>query len=212
MASADAFLASLGINAFLALAFLLLFSLLRLRSPSIYSPRAASAAQRPADLPPGLFGWLRPLLALDERAVFESAGLDVTMYLRFVRLSLHLFAVSSLVGCAGLMPLVLWYPYDSELLALHNMTGNTTWLESLAITHVPDASPVLWGHFVFVYLFTMLTLALLHINYRDYTAFRHESMVKGGAHLSWVLVKEIPDTYADEEELHRLFSRFLARQ
>ena len=75
MSGSDAFLASLAINGGVATAFFAAFSLLRPRTDATYAPRLLRAENTPPQLPPGLFGWLGPLLAIDEDAVVKSAGL-----------------------------------------------------------------------------------------------------------------------------------------
>ena len=92
--------ASLGTNVPMCLVLFCAFALLRPRVPAIYAPRVRlqTLQQRPPELGDGFWDWLGPLLALDERAVLASAGLDVVMYLRFVRLSSQLFAVATVLG------------------------------------------------------------------------------------------------------------------
>ena len=213
----NAFEASLGTNATLAVVLLCAFALLRPRVPAVYAPRARlkHVEQHPPDLGDGLLEWLRPLFEMDERCVLASAGLDVVMYLRFVRLSSQLFAAVTVLAWVGLVPLMHWGPepaQQTEMGVGRNDTRNATsvpWLHGLAITHVPDASPVLWGHLVYVYLFTALALLLLHVNYRGYAALRYEAMAKvsaASAHRCWVLVTDIPEELADEERLHAYFT------
>jgi hypothetical protein len=210
--------ASLGTNVPMCLVLFCAFALLRPRVPAIYAPRVRlqTLQQRPPELGDGFWDWLGPLLALDERAVLASAGLDVVMYLRFVRLSSQLFAVATVLGWVMLVPLMHFEKPTAEQMTemgVHNATGNETgnassthtWLQGLSITHVPDASPVLWGHVTYAYLFTVLALVLLHVNYRGYAALRYETMRVGGVHRCWVLVTDIPVEYADEERLHNYF-------
>jgi len=75
MPGSDAFLASLAINGGVATAFFIAFSLLRPRTDATYAPRLLSAENTPPKLPPGFFGWLGPLLSIDEDEVVKSAGL-----------------------------------------------------------------------------------------------------------------------------------------
>jgi len=75
MSGSDAFLASLAINCGVATAFFIAFSLLRPRTDATYAPRLLRVENTPPKLPPGLFGWLGPLLSIDEDEVVKSAGL-----------------------------------------------------------------------------------------------------------------------------------------
>ena len=200
MTGADALVASLSINAALALLFCTVFSILRPWCPAVYSPRA-SCDLPPPPLPRGIVAWLKPLLALEESSVFSTAGLDAVMYLRFVRMGFQLFAAATFVGCGGLAPLVL----SAERPAPSEPNTNSTWLDQLSVSELPNASTVLWGHVAFIYFFTALGLALLHRNYQGFAVLRWQALSCGAPYRYWVLVREIPEEYVDAERMFHFF-------
>jgi hypothetical protein len=226
MAGRDAFVSSLYVNVLFGLFFLLCFCLLRTRLPSIYSPRerVMRGSQRPPALPPGLFDWIRPLMRLEERTLTASAGLDATMYLRFLHLSFQLFAVASVFGCGIVLPVNLYYDnlYYAELDdgtvtmadtdvvtapqpgALSNISRPL--LDRLSMTHMRDASPMLWLHFTFVYFLTAYALSLIHENFRGFADLRHDSMLRDRQiHHRWILVDNIPLDLREEDKLFDYF-------
>ena len=100
--------------------FFLLFCVLRTRLRAIYSPRVRllrGTAHAPPLLPPGFFAWIKPLILLDEASITTTAGLDATMYLRFLYLSFQLFAAASVLGCGVILPVNVYYDnlYYAEL-------------------------------------------------------------------------------------------------
>lgn len=112
MAGRDAFVTSLNINIVFGLVFFLLFCVLRTRLRTIYSPRVKlfqNTPHAPPPLPPGLFAWIKPLIEINESTVTDVAGLDATMYLRYLYLSFQLFAASAIVGCGAVLPVNVYY-------------------------------------------------------------------------------------------------------
>lgn len=194
------FLASLAINSGLGLAFFLTFVVLRSTSPSVYSPRSHGrrllAAQPPPPLlPHALFAWLGPLLAIDETCTLETAGLDVAMYLRFLRVAFQIMIAASLFGFAVLIPIIRFAPDLSfpdtqtspqSWLDSNSTSGNSSseqavpWLDNLSITHVRIGSPLFYAHLALAYLLTFLTLFLLHVNYRGYASLRQHRFILRG--------------------------------
>jgi hypothetical protein len=119
-AASDAFEASLLINVQFGLFFFFAFCVLRTRLRSVYSPRARllkGTSNAPPALPRGFLAWIKPLILLDEENLTASAGLDATMYLRFLFLSFQLFTIASFVGCGFVLPINVYYDnvYYAEL-------------------------------------------------------------------------------------------------
>ena len=199
--------------------------------PVVYSPRSLTSQPPPPPLPCGLFEWLAPLLAIDETSVLETAGLDVTIYLRFLRVAFQIFVSASLFGCAVLIPIIRIAPDLSFPDTQTNMTaGNSSnaqavpWLDNLSITHVRCGSPLFYGHLALAYLITLLAFYLLHINYREYGRLR-QCFILGShcpiehphdhneewrkavqPHHSWVMVNDIPEQYRSEAALGTFFA------
>ena len=198
--ASEQFLASLALNSALGLAFFLVFAGLRRALPSVYSPRSEvrllAAQPPPPALPRGLLAWLGPLLATDEECVLDSAGLDVVMYLRFLRVAFQVLVAASLFGFAVLIPIIRFAPDlsfpDTQTspqwwLDSNATSGNSSsdqavpWLDNLSITHVRSGSPLFYAHLALAYLATGLTLFLVHVNYRGYARLRHR-FIFGGRH------------------------------
>ena len=79
-------------------------------------------------------------------------------------------------------------------------------LDRLSMTHMRDASPMLWLHFAFVYFLTALALSLIHDNFRGFADLRHDSMLRDRhIHHRWILVDNIPPHLREEEQLFDYF-------
>ena len=112
MADRDAFLTSVWVNLLFGLFFFLAFCALRPRLPISYAPRVRlerGSPHVPPTLPSGFFAWIKPLIQIDEMHLTASAGLDATMYLRFLYLSWQLLAAASVVGCGVVLPVNVYY-------------------------------------------------------------------------------------------------------
>ncbi|KAJ2878161.1 hypothetical protein H4R27_005929 [Coemansia aciculifera] len=83
---------------------LVVFSLLRVRWPELYSHRLRLRHMRPANLPRTLFGWVYPMVTMSDRHVLETMGLDAVLYLRAYRMFIYLFAILSILGMGILYP------------------------------------------------------------------------------------------------------------
>src|SRR5436190_12185925 len=77
-----------GINLTLGFGTLVLFSFLRPRYSTIYSPKqfAPEDKQPPKIEENKLWGWVKPVLKVDDHKLLRELGLDAVMFIRFIRL------------------------------------------------------------------------------------------------------------------------------
>src|SRR5437667_10447001 len=77
-----------GLNLTLGFGTLVLFSFLRPRNSTIYSPKqfAPGDKQPPKIEENKLWGWVKPVLKEDESSLIKKIGLDAVMFIRFIRL------------------------------------------------------------------------------------------------------------------------------
>ncbi|KAG5457648.1 MAG: LOW QUALITY PROTEIN: late exocytosis, associated with Golgi transport-domain-containing protein, partial [Olpidium bornovanus] len=74
---------------------------------TIYSPRTflVEGKARSDPLPNSYFGWIRPLLILDQETIVSRVGLDAYTFLRFLRIGFVLFASASVFAVPVLVPI-----------------------------------------------------------------------------------------------------------
>lgn len=112
-------------------------------------PEAPAAPQR------SFLGWVRDALAPSEEQVIDHAGVDTAVLLRFLKMGLRLFLISTAVNFVLVLPL--------------NATGRNRQetLEGLSMANVQEGSWRLWGHVVSIYIMTGLAFYHMLTMYRE---------------------------------------------
>ncbi|KAJ2836694.1 hypothetical protein FBU31_001306 [Coemansia sp. 'formosensis'] len=129
---------------------LVVFSLLRVRWPELYSHRLRLRFMRPANLPRTLFGWVYPMVTMSDRHVLETMGLDAVLYLRAYRMFIYLFAVLSIFGMGVLYPVnYFWGVEDGAQLG----SNHTVFDSPLAFVGDLSSGRYAAAHVVLAYVF-----------------------------------------------------------
>ncbi|KAJ2819826.1 hypothetical protein IWW50_005317, partial [Coemansia erecta] len=114
---------------------LLVFSLLRLRWPELYSHRLRLRHMRPSNIPRTLLGWIYPACTMSDRHVLETIGLDATLYFRAFRMFIYMFICLSAFGMLILYPVNFYWGreddkddekhtiFDSPIATVTNLSG-----------------------------------------------------------------------------------------
>jgi hypothetical protein len=90
----------------------------------------------------GIFNWIKTIVTYSEKDIQQSHGIDVLVYLQFVKFCIILFVFMTAIGMLVLLP--------TNYSGTNGMSGfNATCLGNL---HEED--PRLWIHLCAVYLFT----------------------------------------------------------
>ncbi|AGO12621.1 AaceriAER282Wp [[Ashbya] aceris (nom. inval.)] len=201
--SAKDFVASpILINGVQFLAFVIAFTLLRLRLKRIYQPKSSfrliNDEKKPDPLPVGPWQWFVPLLKSSHNLIIQQAGLDGYFFIRY----LYVFAAYSFVSSVWILPLLM--PVNVQggeqkdtlnRLSLSNLGSRQS---SYMYAHVVVSLVYFWG--------------LLFVIYREltyYTAIRHAvlSSPRYAKKLSsrTVLFQSVPEQYLSETEFSKLF-------
>ncbi|KAI0290933.1 DUF221-domain-containing protein [Multifurca ochricompacta] len=138
---------SIGVTSFLV------FSYCRTRWPLLFAPRTKLKGFSPheAHTQNAFFGWILPTLMTSEYSVLQIVGLDAAVLLNFFKMSFYLFSICSVFAVTILMPINL----------------KPDWFDL-----VSDADSYLSLHLVFTYLFTLLSLRLIFLNYKRFIKAR----------------------------------------
>ncbi|KAJ2356663.1 hypothetical protein H4S01_006656, partial [Coemansia sp. RSA 2610] len=113
---------------------LVVFSVLRLRWPELYSHRLRLRQMRPSTIPRTLFGWVYPVSTMSDRHVLETIGLDAVLYFRAFRMLAYMFVSLSAFGMLVLYPVNYYWAredgdqgkrtiFDSPLASVSNLSG-----------------------------------------------------------------------------------------
>ncbi|KAH9073112.1 DUF221-domain-containing protein [Lactarius deliciosus] len=166
---------SIGVTAFL------IFSYCRTRWPLLFAPRTKLKGFSPheAHAHGAFFGWIIPTLRTSEYSVLQIVGLDAAVLLNFFKMSFYLFSLCSVFAVSILMPVNLknnigigdeddddpdWHTVQPQHKSLRK---ETDWFDL-----VSDANSYLSLHLVFTYLFTLLSLRFIFLNYKRFIKAR----------------------------------------
>ncbi|KAI9465651.1 DUF221-domain-containing protein [Lactarius psammicola] len=166
---------SIGMTAFL------IFSYCRTRWPLLFAPRTKLKGFSPheAHAHGAFFGWILPTLRTSEYSVLQIVGLDAAVLLNFFKMSFFLFSLCSVFAVSILMPVNLknnigigdeddddpdWHTVPTQDKSLRK---EPDWFDL-----VSDANSYLSLHLVFTYLFTLLSLRFIFLNYKRFIKAR----------------------------------------
>ncbi|PLW13499.1 hypothetical protein PCANC_15599 [Puccinia coronata f. sp. avenae] len=201
--STSTFISALIISATIAGIQVGAFLILRTSIRKIYAPRTylpvPSKRSQPVSVTP--WGWLLPTLRLPSKSMIPTAGLDAYMYIRFLRLMIFIFAPTSCLVAAVLLPL--------------NSIGtsvSTTGLNSFAFGNIPENQQIRYvGHLLCAYAITIWTVYLIQKEMSKYIQLRQEYLTRQ-SHLDLpqsrtVLVTGVPKSFLSSQVLNSLTAR-----
>ncbi|KAI9316332.1 hypothetical protein BX666DRAFT_227509 [Dichotomocladium elegans] len=185
------------------LLFFLIFCFLRTRErwAPIFAPRMHMKRHKPPALPNTFFGWILPLLKIDNREIMYKVGLDAVVMLQFLTMAIKLFGICSVFGIATLVPISVTNGNVTQT----NLTGQ---IDNLAITVLDDSSSFLIAYLVYTYLFCFLTFFFVHQNFHSFLYLRARYLLRVSKTLSCrtVVVTGIPRDLRSDEKLADYYS------
>ncbi|MQL72107.1 hypothetical protein Taro_004431 [Colocasia esculenta] len=165
---------SAAINILSALAFLVLFAVLRLQpfNDRVYFPKWYLRGLRSSPTRAGIvqkfvnldwksylrfLGWMPDALRMPEAELIDHAGLDSAVYLRIYLIGLKIFVPITFLAFAILVP-VNWTNNTLE-----NSKGKleSSSIDKLSISNIPQGSHRFWAPIVMAYTFTFWTCYVL---------------------------------------------------
>ncbi|KAI9292695.1 DUF221-domain-containing protein [Neoconidiobolus thromboides FSU 785] len=179
------------------------FSILRVTWRSLYSSKEKLTNRPPPIIPKTLFGWFVPLFKIKEEEVLDLVGLDSLMHLRFFKLSAIIFGLCSIYGVFVLIMITSFIPVTPEE-SEKGFDVTFRW----SIKAVPEGSYYLVAHFVGVYIFSLITMFMLHREYQIFSFLRWNFLLKAKHSVTArsVLVEGIPHSLRNEQSLAKYFT------
>ncbi|XP_022140551.1 calcium permeable stress-gated cation channel 1-like isoform X1 [Momordica charantia] len=172
------------INILSALAFFLVFALLRIQpvNDRVYFPKWYIKGLRGSPLSSGaivgrivnldfrsylkFLNWMVAALRMPEPELIDHAGLDSAVYLRIYLLGLKIFVPIACLAFAIMVP-VNWTNGTLEGSSL-----NYSNIDKLSISNIPIGSRRFWTHLVMAYVFTFWTCYVLRREYEIVASMR----------------------------------------
>ncbi len=166
------------INGVLGAACFLGFGVLR-GHVKVYRARLASPATtvKPPRLPEGglcqIFSWILPVLGMSDQSLLASAGLDALMFSRFLMMCVQFFIPVTLFSVGILLPIHYTSTGSYNRCGFETVPENQDTLQRMSISNVCNGDPLLWVHFVFIYLSLAWAMWLLQKHYVAFASLRH---------------------------------------
>lgn len=114
-------------------------------------------------------GWVRHTAGFKEADIIAIAGVDAALYMRFLRLGLQVFVVTSFLVLAILLPINLTNNTVDELMASQGSESSTnssttnyyfTSLDKTTISNIPSRSSKLIAHSILTWVVTIIVLLM----------------------------------------------------
>ncbi|KAI3425049.1 hypothetical protein D9Q98_008427 [Chlorella vulgaris] len=125
-----------------------------------------------------LWGWLQPVFTVSDEELVRSAGLDALVGIRIISFGVMLFLPMTLGGMAVLLPINYTSDYYKQIAEEEGMDEYTSVFMRMTISNIRQRSPLLWVHFVFVYLNVFWASWLIIEYYKEYIALRQTYLVR----------------------------------
>lgn len=177
-----------------------LFLILRTKFPRQYAPRTYLGALRPQERTPAppntLFGWIPFMRKLPDEYVLQHNSLDGYFLLRYLKMSVAI----CLVGCCITWPVL--FPVNAT------GQGGQKQLNILSFSNIEDKNRY-YAHtfiaWIFIgFIFFLVTREMMYyINLRQ--AYLMSPLYASRLSSRTVLFQAVPDEYADEGKIRRMF-------
>lgn len=175
------FVSALILNVVIAVVVLIVFCLLRRKHKIIYAPRQI-LVETPAPGKPtlGFFSWLLPAFVVKDNEVFQYAGMDAVVHMRFLKLC---FKISLVLLPYGIIVLIPVNYYGG---------GGLHGLDKIALSNIAVKSPKVWAHVVAAWVYTLIICYLLYQEWKEFISYRQQFLSRGMGQQYAVLVRDLP--------------------
>mmetsp|Transcript_76031 Transcript_76031/g.180944 ORF Transcript_76031/g.180944 Transcript_76031/m.180944 type:complete len:765 (+) Transcript_76031:130-2424(+) len=190
----QAFLSALAIYALLSLGLFMVFSVLRLRFPIVFSQGVA-----PTKLVQELFAWVRPSLHTDTIEVANNAGLDIAMLMEFGELARRLMLQIGAPMLLVVAPMNCFFGGNA---------AGQDYLSLFSINNVADKSWLSWIHALSVVYIVEVTAREVIAAQQRFIKIRHAWLLgMDGLQATSVLVRAIPSEFCSDSDLKHFFEQ-----
>lgn len=198
-AGSPSIFATLSVNGFFFISIMLAFEYYRNKIVDIYAPR--SRGKYPKSIKPreGLFQWFFQIYELNDHEMFKIAGMDGYVLLRFLKFCSKVCSVTSIGAAFVLIPVYYTGP------------GNgVSGIDALSMANIQPNGHRLWASLIFVYIFTLTFLYLIHEEYEHFVIARkkyfdnQDEIIPVQVHYT-VQIENIPAEYQNSQKLYELF-------
>lgn len=115
-----------------------------------------------------IWSWLSPVFLLSDEDLLLTAGLDALTLVRFLQMGMHVYLMSTIIGCAVLLPL---YRTGGDIYS-GRTTANSDELMLWTLSNVSPGSSRLWAAWACMIAFTMYVCWVLWIHSRSHAVLQ----------------------------------------
>ncbi|KAM9971573.1 hypothetical protein ACTFIW_011555 [Dictyostelium discoideum] len=208
----NALVVSLLINTGLSLLILLVFCILRKRFKLFYQYRAEKRQNGIIRAPgTGFFSWIKDTYKYNSENIIEISGLDSYFYLRNVKTNFKILLTLMIIGWVMLFPTNSKGRYNENRKVQQDGTlpDQVIGLSTLSMGNIERGSNLLWVHFIFVFIVTLVVMIFTFIDYKDYTDKRIQYRKSKRLLNYTILLRDIPVNLFSKQSLKEYFQQFL---
>ena len=222
------FLVSLGLAIAVAVTCVCLFSLIRNKFRHIYQYRKYINQLKSYDdfngkrvgipanvLRDSAFAWVPAAMSMSEDELVENIGLDVAMYLRYMRSMLISFGIVSTIATLILIPLYGTGNYNGRLREISDdlyTTENVSGLGILSLSNVIPRDARMWGTLLVEILATLVFIYFLFHDYKRFTELRRKNLASQNPKNYAIAVYDVPSTQNTIELIKQRFETIVPQQ
>jgi hypothetical protein len=160
MSDGSSVAATLAFNGSFCVTLMLLFEYYRCKVVDIYAPRSRGKHPQSDQPVEGFLRWFWQIYAVTDDDMFRIAGMDGYVFLRYIRFCCKVCTLTSLVAAAVLVPLY------------YTGRGDSYGMDLASMANIEPGGERLWASFICAYLFTLLFLYLIHVEYGNFVSAR----------------------------------------
>lgn len=200
-AGSPSIFATLSVNGFFFISIMLLFEYYRNKVVDIYAPRSRGKFPKCVKPKEGFLQWLVQIYHIDEEEMFVIAGMDGYVFLRFLKFCAKVGTVTSILAGAVLLPVYYTGPGNKDAYGI----------DVFSMANIEPNGKRLWASLIFVYVFTLIFLYLIHKEYENFVVARkkffdaqQDDLIPVQVHYT-VQVENIPAEYRNSQKLYEFF-------
>ncbi|MCJ1307496.1 hypothetical protein MMC25_001142 [Agyrium rufum] len=205
-ANASSIWIALGVSLGTMVVITLIFSVLRPHNSVVYAPKLKHADKKHAPPPigNGLFAWIAPVVRTTEAQIVDKVGMDAAVFLRFTRMCRNIMLVLSLLGCGILIPTHVILA--NSAITPQNLSAVAKAFALMTPQYVQGAP--LWAHVVCSWLFDLVIISFLWINWRAVARLRRHyfesAEYQNSLHSRSLMMTDIPPKDRSDEGILRI--------
>ncbi|KLT38381.1 DUF221-domain-containing protein [Cutaneotrichosporon oleaginosum] len=159
----------------------------------------------PPALSGSFFAWLSPVIHVKEHEMIKNIGMDATVFLRFVRMLIWIFAVVSVYGVVLIILYVLYNRNPDNKVAAADKQGLGM------LTSMNVQGNFIWGTLAVSYLITLTVMFFVWQNWHAVVMLRHHWFRSPGytskIYSRTLMITQVPKTYRSDEGLVHLMGQ-----